>query len=135
MNTHIESIKSAYSQREKFVLIALTGRTGSGCSTAASILAKSSFKDLDLQEPQVREINTNEDRKYEIIYNYTQKNDWKAFSVIEASGIIFSHIIEQGMDEFKEYIKGFQKAMALTRLWVDSIYLSGDDRTSFGDIK
>lgn len=120
MNTHIESIKSAYSQREKFVLIALTGRTGSGCSTAASILAKSSFKDLDLQESQVREINTNEDRKYEIIYNYTQKNDWKAFSVIEASGIIFSHIIEQGMDEFKEYIKGFQKINEKNKIRISS---------------
>lgn len=35
----------------------------------------------------------------------------------------------------ESYIKGFQKAMALTRLWIDSIYLSGENGTSFGDIK
>lgn len=35
----------------------------------------------------------------------------------------------------ESYIKGFQKAMALTRLWIDSIYLTGEDGTPFGDIK
>lgn len=35
----------------------------------------------------------------------------------------------------ESYTKGFQKAVALTRLWIDSIYLSGEDGTSFGDIK
>ena len=42
---------------------------------------------------------------------------------------------DKSVADEESYIKGFQKAMALTRLWVDSIYLSGDDRTSFGDIK
>lgn len=35
----------------------------------------------------------------------------------------------------ESYIKGFQRAMALTRLWIDSIYVSGENGTSFGDIK
>ena len=35
----------------------------------------------------------------------------------------------------ESYIKGFQRAMALMRLWIDSIYLSGENGTSFGDIK
>lgn len=33
------------------------------------------------------------------------------------------------------YIKGFQKAVALTRLWIDSIYLSDEDKANFSDIK
>ena len=35
-----EAIKSLYSQRDKFILIGLTGRTGSGCTTVANILSK-----------------------------------------------------------------------------------------------
>ena len=35
----------------------------------------------------------------------------------------------------ESYIKGFQRAMAVMRLWIDSIYLSGENGTSFGDIK
>lgn len=35
----------------------------------------------------------------------------------------------------ESYIKGFQKAVALTRLWIDSIYLTGEDKPTFSDIK
>ena len=31
----------------------------------------------------------------------------------------------------ESYIKGFQKAVALTRLWIDSIYLTDESRSSF----
>ena len=44
-----EAIKSLYSQRDKFILIGLTGRTGSGCTTVAKILSKDNFQDLDLK--------------------------------------------------------------------------------------
>ena len=27
----------------------------------------------------------------------------------------------------EDYIKGFQKALAMTRLWIDSIYMQGND--------
>lgn len=43
------SIKSLYSQRDKFILIGLTGRTGSGCTTVAKILSKNDMKELDLR--------------------------------------------------------------------------------------
>ena len=39
-----EAIKSLYSQRDKFILIGLTGRTGSGCTTVANILSKDNIK-------------------------------------------------------------------------------------------
>lgn len=28
----------------------------------------------------------------------------------------------------EDYIKGFQKALAMTRLWIDSIYMQGNDK-------
>ena len=39
-----EAIKSLYSQRDKFILIGLTGRTGSGCTTVAKSYPKTISK-------------------------------------------------------------------------------------------
>ena len=37
------AVKNFYKERQKFVILGLTGRTGSGCSTVAKILEESNF--------------------------------------------------------------------------------------------
>ncbi len=37
-------IESIYNEREQFILIGLTGRTGSGCSTVSKILSEEDFR-------------------------------------------------------------------------------------------
>ena len=42
----MEVVKQIYKLRKNFILIGLTGRTGSGCSTVAKILATENVQDL-----------------------------------------------------------------------------------------
>ena len=44
-----EAIKSLYRQRDRFILIGLTGRTGAGCTTVSKILSSDSINKLDLK--------------------------------------------------------------------------------------
>lgn len=91
----VEAIKSLYSQRERFILIGLTGRTGSGCTTVSDILAKESMDELDLRSYKTRDYKSADERKYSVIYRYMKEgNKWKSFTVIEASSIIFSFILQ-----------------------------------------
>ena len=89
-----EAIKSLYSQRDKFILIGLTGRTGSGCTTVAKILSTDDMKKLDLKSYKTCDYNDSGERKYSIIYRYMKEGKkWKKFDVIEASSVIFSGIL------------------------------------------
>lgn len=110
MNDMSIAVDSLYENREKFILIGLTGRTGSGCSSAAEHLAKS-IKQLKLPKPKI--INNNEDRKYRIVYEFAQKN-WKKFHWIQIKNIITSFILENSFESFLDYalklpIKGDKK--------------------------
>lgn len=109
MKSYIKSVQSAYKERSDFILVALTGRTGSGCSTAASILHTPNFDALDLQDPRTRDFKDVDERKYNIIYNYAKEGHWQGFDIIEASSIIFSYIIESGIAAFKDYICKFRE--------------------------
>ncbi len=40
MNNYNEAINQIYAEKEQQLILGLTGRTGAGCSTAASILKK-----------------------------------------------------------------------------------------------
>ena len=90
-----EAIKSLYCQRDKFILIGLTGRTGSGCTTVSEILAKKNMSELDLRSYKTCDYNNADERKYSVIYRYMKEGKkWKEFTVIEASSIIFSFVLE-----------------------------------------
>ena len=44
-----DSVKELYRQREKMIILGLTGRTGAGCTTVSNILSKDRMEDLDLK--------------------------------------------------------------------------------------
>lgn len=99
------SIKSLYSQRDKFILIGLTGRTGSGCTTVAKILSKNDMKELDLRSYKTCDYNDSDERKYSVIYRYMKEGKkWKKFDVIEASSIIMSFILQDNYGRLFSYI-------------------------------
>lgn len=78
MQTNIKSIEQAYKQRQSIIIIGLTGKTGSGCSTVANILKAETFKELNLHTPKDRDFINIEERKYAIVYKYMEsKNHWK----------------------------------------------------------
>lgn len=100
-----DAIKSLYCQRDKFILIGLTGRTGSGCTTVSEILAKKSMSELDLQSYKTCDYNNADERKYSVIYRYMKEGKkWKEFTVIEASSIIFSFVLEATYGKLFDFI-------------------------------
>ena len=63
-----EAIRNIYAEREKFIIIGLTGRTGAGCTTVSNILGAEEFSKLNLREPKTTDFEKNEQRKYQIVY-------------------------------------------------------------------
>lgn len=98
------AIKNIYAEREKFIIIGLTGRTGSGCTTVSDILKTDKFEDLCLHEPKTTNFESNEERKYQIIYNYA-KEHWTSFISITMTDMIFSFILEKDYDTFNSIYK------------------------------
>ncbi|MBO9616016.1 MAG: hypothetical protein J7619_25205 [Dyadobacter sp.] len=98
-----EGIEKIYSNRRDFLVIGLTGRTGSGCTTAASILAQSpamfSFPDVDSFEYS----NSNDRRKTNIVLKFVRENRFP-FYRIQVKDIITAFILEHDFESFISYV-------------------------------
>jgi deoxycytidylate deaminase len=97
-----KAVDMLFEERKNFIIIGLTGRTGSGCSEVAKIL-HSKFDELDISEPDCNSFQDNDKRKEYIVYKYMEEN-WRQFQVIEIRNIITSFILENKFDDFKDYI-------------------------------
>lgn len=102
-------INKIYQERDEMLILGLTGRTGSGCSKLASILSTKDFSRLDLPMPKTKDFISIEERQYEIIYNYMNKNRWVSFNVIEVSSLILFLILQNGTDEFIKFLFSMQE--------------------------
>lgn len=65
-----DAINEMYKVRNDFLILGLTGRTGSGCTKTASILQKETMKEMDLEDPFTHNYKDSEERKYQVIYNF-----------------------------------------------------------------
>lgn len=92
-----KAIDNIYEEREKFIIVGLTGRTGSGCTTVSKILSTEIFEELNLHEPKTTDFDTNDQRKYQIVYSYI-KQHWSPFFRISMTDVIFSFIIQESFD-------------------------------------
>lgn len=104
-----EGLKRLFDRRSNFILIGLTGRTGSGCTTAANLLTKD-FEELKLPEPTIQGASA-EDRKYRIIKDYVEKN-WRPFFTISISNIILSFLLDHEAEKIRSF---FANAGLLTQ--------------------
>lgn len=102
-----KAVYQMYQGCEKLIIIGLTGRTGSGCSTVAKILEIEKLEQLDLREYKAYDFLTFEERKNRIIYEYMKEDKWQKFSVIEVSSIILASALELGENAFINYISEF----------------------------
>lgn len=100
-----KAIDNIYEEREKFIIVGLTGRTGSGCTTVSKILSTEIFEELTLHEPKTTDFDTNEQRKYQIVYSYI-KQHWSPFFRISMTDVIFSFIIQESFDNLIDKLSG-----------------------------
>ena len=88
-------MKNILLQNEDFIIIGLTGRTGSGCSDAADIFG-STYKELEL--PQITAgpngFQSDEERDYRIIKRFASAH-WLKFDIINSKTIISSFLLDE----------------------------------------
>lgn len=102
-----EGIKKIFEARENFVILGVTGRTGSGCSSLSNILSKE-IEQINFPEPEL-ELDSSNKRRYRIAYNYVLKN-WQTFYWIKVKDVIASYILEHDLDDILKYIQNHFQA-------------------------
>lgn len=93
--------RALFDERKKFLIIGITGRTGSGCSTTAQLMTRD-WVALNPPKPQSGTFHSNEERKYRILYDFAKRN-WLPFKCIRIKDIITSHILYEPFEEFSQF--------------------------------
>ena len=99
-------ISNLFHQRSQFIVIGLTGRTGSGCTTTASILEKDtpSFPKLaDVTHNSSVFFSNLDAKRYELLFNYAMEN-YSQFYSIKISDLISAYILALHDQEIIEFI-------------------------------
>lgn len=101
-----QALQEIFSVRSNFILVGLTGRTGSGCTTTSNILGKkkTSF-------PNVENIRFNGEsfykdldaHRYKLLKKYAE-NNWNCFFDIKVSDIISIYLFQLETDALAEFI-------------------------------
>lgn len=108
MNKKNEYLASAleklHSKDEDFIVIGLTGRTGSGCTTAAKILSSDK---MDIEHSLFTGPSpiTNPQRKHKILYQYFDKN-WQKFTHLKVSSVLTLMLLDiENTQELTTFLK------------------------------
>lgn len=86
------AIGKIYGDEDDFIVLGLTGRTGSGCSTAAQIL-RSSKEDMRHSLFTGESPDTNEQRKERIILRHFNAT-WSPFLLIQVRAVITTFLLD-----------------------------------------
>lgn len=92
-------IQQAYAERVDLLVVALTGRTGSGCTTAARTMA-SPVKDIPCSEDG---LSAAEARKHRICYQLASAQ-WVKFKAISVSTVILSYLLTPEWTVVEEFL-------------------------------
>ncbi|CAN5506630.1 anti-phage dCTP deaminase [soil metagenome] len=95
-----DGLKKVFARRGDFVVIGLTGRTGSGCTTSATLLSKE-FSNLRL--PTVKTDNASaEERKYRIVHDFVERN-WRPFFSLSMSNVLLSFLLDKEDVQLRDF--------------------------------
>lgn len=116
-------IEKIYENRQKFVVIGLTGKTGSGCSTVAEILEKGyeSYNPVDFNQKELQNRKANIINKFASI-NF--KEDDKKFKIIKPSTILIMLFLFDNKIII-EKIRIFYKLLKMTTYEINNKYTDG----------
>ncbi|WP_198942667.1 nucleoside/nucleotide kinase family protein [Methyloprofundus sedimenti] len=99
-------ISNLFLERSQFVLIGLTGRTGSGCTTAANILESDPPQFPEYKDATYNGINFYSglsQKRYDIVKSYAE-NNWNKFYSIKVSDLISVYLLTLNSEEILEFI-------------------------------
>jgi deoxycytidylate deaminase len=103
-----------FEHRESFIVIGLTGRTGSGCTTVADALVTDDYNALGL--PMVQNPpRGHEDRKFRIVNNWL-KSHWHPFTAIRVSHAIASFALQQTIGDLERFLQKHFPALDIAPL-------------------
>lgn len=116
-------IEKIYENRQKFVVIGLTGKIGSGCSTVAEILEKGyeSYNPVDFNQKELQNRKANIINKFASI-NF--KEDDKKFKIIKPSTILIMLFLFDNKIII-EKIRIFYKLLKMTTYEINNKYTDG----------
>lgn len=100
-------ISDLLSERNNFIIIGLTGRTGSGCSTASKLLTEKK-----LTFPLENQVNIGNEsffqgldkERYKLVKDYIEHNH-SAFTLIKVSELITTKLLELDVNDFINLLK------------------------------
>lgn len=97
-----DTISKIYGDDDDFVVIGLTGRTGSGCSTVANIL---SSKQEEIRHSLFSGHNPKDNiqRKQKVVFNCF-KHNWEPFVTIQASTVLLMMLSEVSIEDSGVFI-------------------------------
>ncbi|TMP47921.1 MULTISPECIES: anti-phage dCTP deaminase [unclassified Pseudoalteromonas] len=104
-NTVSSALKTVLKESSDFIIIGLTGRTGSGCSTCAKLL---SGDKLPLPSPLDSHFKGNEARKYKIVKKYIDKT-WSKFEWLQVRCVLSRFVLELNYSEFCKLVSDIVK--------------------------
>ncbi|HCZ39734.1 MAG TPA: deoxycytidylate deaminase [Brochothrix thermosphacta] len=95
-------ISELFLENSQFILVGLTGRTGSGCTTTANILEekKPNFPEVNNLSGFYSGLDVN---RYEIAKKFTEKN-WDSFYSIKVSDLISVYLLMMSNAEIIDFI-------------------------------
>lgn len=102
--TTTSGLDTIYKERRRFIVLGLTGRTGSGCTTLASLLTHDTFGEFNPPRPKSSLFINDEERKYKVVYDYL-KMQWVKFYHIRMSDIVSTFILELSFEKFDALYK------------------------------
>ncbi len=95
-------------QRSDFIVLGLTGRTGSGCTTTTTLLDRkiNSFPSIqDLQHVDGYELSSLSQKRYDIAKHYAQKH-FPSFLPIKISDLISAIVIAASQKKLVSFVSG-----------------------------
>lgn len=120
-----QMISNIFHERGQFIIIGLTGRTGSGCTTAANILESStpdfpSLANFEYQgEPFYQGLDA---RRYAVLSKYASEK-FQSFISIKVSDLISSYLLLLTADEMIEF--AFDQDPRINRDHLDKVIRHG----------
>ncbi len=102
-NNIAAGIEQAYKERTDLLVVALTGRTGSGCTATADIFSKQ-FTEISLSSS---DFPGAEERKISIAEHYCAKQ-WVPFKKISVSTLILSFLLDESDNKIADYFNALK---------------------------